>query len=190
VAADDHYCLSEVALFRDLSRREMAGISDAAPRRTVPVGQVVYDPRRPASVLFIVKSGRFRLYRSLADGRTVTTAVPGPGSVFGEMDLLGMRMGGTWAEALEPGDLCLMSRADVSALLLGDARIATRIAEQLGARILDLEERLTDLVGKSVVERTAFASSADQTRELAASSPARGWCRCTAGGYASATAAP
>lgn len=71
-------------------------------------------------VLFIVKSGRFRLYRSLADGRTVTTAMPGPGSVFGEMDLLGMRMGGTWVEALEPGDLCLMSRADVSALLLGD----------------------------------------------------------------------
>lgn len=152
---DDHYCLSEVALFRDLSRREMAGLAAAAPMRTVPVGQVVYDPGRPVSVLFIVKSGRFRLYRVVADGRTVTTALPGPGAVFGEMDLLGMRMGGTWAEALEAGDLCLMSRADVRSLLLGDPRIATRIAEQLGARIAELEQRLADLVGKSVVERTA-----------------------------------
>lgn len=152
---DDHYCLSDVALFRDLSRREMAGMAAAAPMRTVPVGQVVYDPRRPVSVLFIVKSGRFRLYRVVADGRTVTTAVPGPGAVFGEMDLLGMRMGGTWAEALEAGDLCLMSRADVRGLLLGDPRVATRIAEQLGARIAELEQRLADLVGKSVIERTA-----------------------------------
>ncbi|WP_219419020.1 Crp/Fnr family transcriptional regulator [Pseudonocardia nigra] len=152
---DDHYCLSEVALFRDLSRREMAAMAAAAPRRAVSAGQVVYDPSRPVDVLFIVKSGRFRLYRTLPDGRSVTTALPGPGAVFGEMDLLGLRMGGSWAEAVEGGDLCLLSRADVRHMLLGDPRIATRIAEQLGARIAELEQRLTDLVGKSVVERTA-----------------------------------
>lgn len=156
---EGHYCLSEVALFQDLSRREIAEMAAAAPRRTVSAGAVVYDPVRPVSVLFIVKSGRFRLYRILPDGRTVTMAVPAPGSVFGEMDLLGMRMGGTWAEALEAGDLCLMSRADVRGMLLGDPRIATRVAEQLGARIAELEQRLADLVGKSVVERTAHTLS-------------------------------
>lgn len=168
---DDHYCLSEVALFRDLSRGEMAGMAAAAPMRTVPAGQVVYAPGRAVSVLFIVKTGRFRLYRVLADGRTVTTAVPGPGSVFGEMDLLGMRMGGTWAEALESGDLCLMSRADVRGMLLGDPRIATRIAEQLGARIAELEQRLADLVGKSVVERTAHTLCVLAGAGLAGSEP-------------------
>lgn len=105
--------------------------------------QVVYDPSRPVSVLFIVKTARFRLFRVLADGRTVTTAMPGPGSVFGEMDLLGRRMVGTRAEAIEAGDLCLMSRSDVQTLLLGDPRIATRVAEQMGARIAELEQRLT-----------------------------------------------
>ncbi len=154
---DDYYCLAEVALFRDLSRREMAELSAAAPMRTVQAGQVVHDPGRPAEVLFIVKTGRFRLYRVLADGRTVTTALPGPGSVFGEMDLLGLRMGGTWAEALEADDLCLMNRADVRRLLLTDPRIATRIAELLGARIAELEQRLADLVAKTVVERAAGA---------------------------------
>ncbi|MCV2488735.1 Crp/Fnr family transcriptional regulator [Geodermatophilus sp. YIM 151500] len=152
---DDHYCLSEVALFRDLSRREMAALAAAAPMRTVAAGQVVYDPSRPVSVLFIVKSGRLRLYRVLPDGRTVTTALPGPGAVFGEMGLLGLHMGGTWAEALEDAVLCLMSPADVRSMLLSDPRIATRIAEQLGARIAELEQRVVDLAGKSVLERTA-----------------------------------
>ncbi|MDQ3990318.1 MAG: Crp/Fnr family transcriptional regulator, partial [Actinomycetota bacterium] len=127
---EGHYCLSEVALFQDLSRREIAEMAAAAPRRTVPAGAVVYDPVRPVSVLFIVKSGRFRLYRILPDGRTVTMAVPAPGSVFGEMDLLGMRMGGTWAEALEAGDLCLMSRADVRGMLLGKS-VVERTAHTL-----------------------------------------------------------
>ncbi|MDN5933296.1 MAG: Crp/Fnr family transcriptional regulator, partial [Pseudonocardia sp.] len=121
---EGHHCLDEVALFRDLSRREMAAMAAGAPRRTVAAGQVVYDPSRPTSVLFIVKSGRFRLFRFVPDGRTVTTALPGPGAVFGQMDLLGMQMGGTWAVALEPGDLCLMSRGDVRSMLLGDPRIA------------------------------------------------------------------
>jgi len=155
VPHDDPYCMSEVALFQDLSRQEMAGLAAAAPMRHVAAGEIVFDPSRPAGVLFIVKRGRLRLFRVMVDGRTVTTAILGPGAVFGEMDLLGMRMGGTWAEALEDGDVCVMSRADVRAMLLGDPRIATRIAEQLGARIAELEQRLADLVGKSVLERTA-----------------------------------
>ncbi|QYN37704.1 Crp/Fnr family transcriptional regulator [Pseudonocardia sp. DSM 110487] len=152
---DDHFCLSEVALFRDLSRREMAAMAEAAPMRTVPPGEIVYDPTRPVSVLFIVKRGRFRLFRTAADGHAVTTALPGPGAIFGEMDMLGLKMRGTWAEALDGGDLCLMSRADVRHMLLSDARIATRIAEQLGARIADLEDRLADMACKSVLERVA-----------------------------------
>lgn len=97
---DDHYCLAEVDLFRDLSRREMAALGARAPLRTVAAGQVVYTPLQPVSVLFIIKRGRIRLHHITPDGRSVTTAVLGPGTVFGEMDLLGLRMRGTWAEAL------------------------------------------------------------------------------------------
>ncbi|MGH3859684.1 Crp/Fnr family transcriptional regulator [Actinokineospora sp.] len=153
--ADEHYCLAEVDLFRDLSRREMAALGAHAPMRTVPTGQVVYTPLQPSSVLFIVKRGRIRLYRIGPDGRGVTTAVLGPGTVFGEMDLLGLRMRATWAEALEACELCLMSRTAVRGLLFTDPRIALRIAEQLSTRIADLEQRLTDLTCKALGERLA-----------------------------------
>ena len=153
--AEEHYCLAEVDLFRDLSRREMAALGAQAPLRTVATGQVVFNPLQPTAVLFIIKRGRIRLYRIAADGRSVTTAVLGRGTVFGEMDLLGLRMRATWAEALEPGELCLMSRADVRGLLFTDPRIALRIAEQLSARIADLEDRLTDLSCKALGERLA-----------------------------------
>ena len=153
--ADEFYCLAEVDLFRDLSRREMAALGARAPLRTVPAGQVVYTPHQPAQVLFILKRGRLRLYRIAPDGRGVTTAVLGPGVVFGEMDLLGLRMHACWAEALEASELCLMSRTDVRELLLADPRVALRIAEHLSGRIGDLEDRLTDLTCKSLTERLA-----------------------------------
>jgi CRP/FNR family cyclic AMP-dependent transcriptional regulator len=149
------YCLAEVDLFRDLSRREMAALGARAPMRTVPAGQVVFTPLQPAPVLFIVKRGRIRLYRIAPDGRSVTTAVLGPGTVFGEMDLLGLRMHGSWAEALDASVLCLMSRTDVQELLFTDPRIVLRIAEQLSTRVADLEQRLTDLTSKDLTERVA-----------------------------------
>jgi CRP/FNR family transcriptional regulator, cyclic AMP receptor protein len=149
------YCLAEVDLFRDLSRREMAALGARAPVRTVPPGQVVFTPLQPDPVLFIIKRGRIRLYRIAPDGHSVTTAVLGPGTVFGEMDLLGLRMHDSWAEALEAGELCVMSRTDVQELLFTDPRISLRIAEQLSTRVADLEQRLTDLTCKDLAERVA-----------------------------------
>lgn len=105
--------------------------------------------------LFIVKRGRIRLYRLAPDGRMVTSAVLEPGAVFGEMESLGLRMRGNWAEALEPSELCLMSPADVRELLFADPRIALRIAESLSTRIDELEQRLTDLSCKTIDERLA-----------------------------------
>lgn len=151
--ADEHYCIAEVDLFRDLSRREMAALGARAPRRTLAPGQVVYSPTQPTRVLFIVKRGRVRLYRLAPDGRAVTIAVLEPGTVFGELDLLGLRMRSNWAEALEPTELCLMSETDVRELLFTDPRIAQRIAESLATRIDELEQRLTDLSCKTIEER-------------------------------------
>lgn len=151
--ADEQYCIAEVDLFRDLSRREMAALGARAPRRTLTPGQVVYSPAEPVQVLFIVKRGRVRLYRFAADGRAVTNSVLEPGAVFGELELLGLRMRSNWAEALEATDLCLMSETDVRQLLFTDQRIALRIAESLSTRIDELEQRLTDLSCKTIEAR-------------------------------------
>ncbi|MDQ3761015.1 MAG: Crp/Fnr family transcriptional regulator [Actinomycetota bacterium] len=153
--AGESYCLAEAALFRGLSHRDMADLGAHAPLRTVAAGQIVYNPLQPTSVLFITKRGRVRLHRLASDGRSITTAVLGPGTVFGEMDLLGLRMRATWAEALEPSELCLMNRTEVRELLFTDPRIALRIAEQLSNRLADLEQRLTDLTCKALNERLA-----------------------------------
>lgn len=153
LADDEHYCISEVDLFQDLSRREIAAIGARAPLRSVASGQVIYHPWQPVTVLFIVKRGRVRLYRTTSDGRSVTNAILEPGAVFGEMEPLGLRMRTNWADALEATELCLMSRSDVKDMLFSDPRIAQRIAESLSARIDELERRLTDLTCKTLGER-------------------------------------
>lgn len=153
------WVLREFDLFRDLTDAEVAVIGDAAPMSQLPAGQTLYAPDRPTEVLFILKSGRIRLFQIAADGRTMTTAIIEPGQVFGEMAALGQHLDQTYAQTLEPCVVCLMSRADVERLLLSDPRIATRIAEFLGSRVAELERRLGDSVLKSAPERIAATLS-------------------------------
>jgi CRP/FNR family transcriptional regulator, cyclic AMP receptor protein len=73
------------------------------------------------------------------------------------MVIVGQRMHDSFAEALDEVVVCVMTKADVRRLLLGDPRIAARISETLGRRLGELEQRLSDAVFKSVPERIAGA---------------------------------
>lgn len=165
------WCMREVDIFADLDEREMDALAAAAPMKTYPAGALIYTPHQPLEALFILKRGRIRIFRVSSDGRALTTAVINPGTIFGEMVIVGQQMHDSFAEALDEVVVCVMSKADVQRLLLGDRRIAARIAETLGRRLAELEHRLSDAVFKSVPERLAgtlaVMGSSRQPRPLA-----------------------
>jgi len=171
---DKTWCLTEVDIFRDLSPAEMDAIAAAAPMKTFAAGEVLFSPNNPVEMLFILKRGRVRIFWVSSDGRALTTAIMMPGTIFGEMVLLGQRMYDNYAEALDEAVVCVMSRADVQRFLLSDTRIAARITAILGERLIDLERRLSDTVFKSVPQRiaTTLAMLAGQERRYVVASRA------------------
>jgi CRP/FNR family cyclic AMP-dependent transcriptional regulator len=171
---DKTWCLTEVDIFADLSPEEMDAIAAAAPMKTYAAGELLFSPHNPVETLFILKRGRVRIFRISADGRALTTAIMTPGTIFGEMVLLGQRMYANYAEALDEAVVCVMSRSDVHRFLLSDPRIAARITAILGERLVDLEQRLSDTVFKSVPQRiaTTLATLAGQDRPYGVGTPA------------------
>jgi len=163
---DRTWCLSEVDIFCDLSPGEMDAIAAAAPMKTYVAGELLFSPHNRVEALFILKRGRVRIFRVSADGRALTTAIMTPGTIFGEMVLLGQRMYDNYAEALDEAVVCVMNRVDVQRFLLSDPRIAARITAILGQRLVDMERRLSDTVFKSVPQRiaTTLATLAGQER--------------------------
>jgi CRP/FNR family cyclic AMP-dependent transcriptional regulator len=152
---DKTWCLAEVDIFCDLSPAEMDAIAAVAPMKTYAAGAILYSPHNPTETLFILKRGRVRIFRISGDGRALTTAIITPGTIFGEMVLLGQSMHDNYAEALDEAVVCVMSRACVQKFLLSDARISARITEILGKRLREMEQRLSDTVFKSVPQRIA-----------------------------------
>ncbi|MBA2679645.1 MAG: Crp/Fnr family transcriptional regulator [Ktedonobacteraceae bacterium] len=144
------HCLSAVDIFQDLSPAEILELSSRAPIRKVEAKALLYSPERPLEVLFMINEGRVQIYSLSLDGRMITHAILEAGTLFGEMALMGQSLHGSYAQALDPCTLCVMNVADVRTLLLNDTRVAQRVLEILGKRLLDVERRISILTLKLV----------------------------------------
>ncbi len=147
--------LAETEVFHDLTPTEMTELDRMTSMTTCRRGRVFYTPGETGEVLFVLKQGRVNIYRVTADGRKLVTATLGPGTIFGEMSLIGQGMRGSHAEAASECTLCVMSRADLEHLLTTYPRVALRLVETLAARLESAEARLETLAFKSVPARLA-----------------------------------
>ena len=172
---DKQIFLRDVEIFQDLTEAEVDRLGEKMPLKNVAAKTVLYTPEEPTEVLFLIKKGRVRLFRLSADGRTVTTAILEKGTFFGQLALLGQQLYGNFAEALTDCVICFISRADAKTYLIGDARIAYRVIETLGRRLLEIEQRLADAALKHVPARVAsllLQIAEKQVREGGANHPA------------------
>jgi CRP-like cAMP-binding protein len=142
-------------LFQDLSTREMEELDRITTMSTVRKGKVFYRPDETGEVLFILKKGRVQLYRISPEGKKLIIASLGPGTLFGEMALLGQQMHNTFAEAAEDCLICVMSRKDLERLILNKPQIALRVLEITSRRLRDAEERLETMAFKGIPARLA-----------------------------------
>jgi CRP-like cAMP-binding protein len=147
--------LSDVDLFRDLSERDMAELDRITTITSVPRGRVFYQPEDVSEVLFLVKSGRVQLYRISPEGKKLVIATLGPGTLFGEMALLGQQMHNAFAEALDDCLILVMNRADLERLILNKPTVGLRMLETTGKRLRDAERRLEDMAFKGIPARLA-----------------------------------
>ena len=63
-------------------------------------GELIYSPFDRADAMYIVQSGRVRLYRSAHDGRQLTLAMLDEGEVFGRVSPEGQALHDAYAEAM------------------------------------------------------------------------------------------
>lgn len=147
--------LKMVDIFQGLSRAEMQEMDQTTTMSTCRRGKIFYQPEDTSEVLFILKKGRVQLYRISPEGKKLIVSSVGPGTIFGEMAIVGQRMHNTFAEAIKDCLLCVMSRHDVERLILGKPSVALRIMDLMANRLSEAEIRLEDMAFKSIPARLA-----------------------------------
>jgi CRP-like cAMP-binding protein len=147
--------LTLVDIFEPLSKEEIERLNGQLPDRRLQESEIFFGPQDNSERLFLLQSGRVRIFRTTPDGREFTLAVVESGTVFGEMALTGQQLEGAYAQALEPSQVSTMLRADLERLILEKPEVGLRIMQLLSERLRRQETRLEDATMKDVRARLA-----------------------------------
>lgn len=143
-------------MFGDLPHEQQAHIHQLiGAARPYPTGYIFHAPTKQKGNLFILHTGRVRLYKISSEYRILTLAFLEPVSIFGEMALTGPSMHDLFAEAVTPCRVVTIERDTLYTLLQTYPRVALRIMEVMGQRLVQMEDKLADIAFKSVPQRLA-----------------------------------
>lgn len=152
----DHrfHCVSLVPVFATLSEDDRHRVAAVARTRHYDRQEMIYLPGdRPG--LHIVHRGQVKTYRLTASGGEHLVRIVGPGDFLGETAMLTTVEASDYAVALQPSEVCSISRAEIHDLLERSPDVALDVLEAVATRLHVAEEQLSAMTGLSVAERLA-----------------------------------
>ncbi|MFN8629243.1 MAG: Crp/Fnr family transcriptional regulator [Chloroflexota bacterium] len=148
--------LSELTLFAGLSPADMEAIGHATTMTRCVRGQQVLAPDDPPDRIHIVKAGRLRLYRLSPDGRQLTLDIAEPGTILGDMAMLGQgRVPEAYAEAIEDGVICTLTPDELRRLIGRYPVIGVNVIGHLSRRLAAAEAEVEAMAYRRVDQRLA-----------------------------------
>ena len=147
--------LPAVDLFRDFTEEEVREVERVTVLQHFAKGRLLYTPGETGEALFLLRQGAVQIYRMSAEGRKLVIAHLLPYSFFGEMSCIGQGMYDAYAEAIADSEVIVMNCADLERLLISKPRVALRILEAFGKRVIEAEQQLEDIAFKGLVARLA-----------------------------------
>jgi CRP/FNR family transcriptional regulator len=148
--------LRHIPLFSELDERAILRLAERCVARDVGTGHVLFTTGDECRGLYIIETGRVRIYRTNAEGREQVLHIEGPGRPVAELPLLD---GGSYpasAETLEESRLVFLPRADFESLYRTNPDIAQAIIRALGRRLRHLVHVTETLAFRDVAARLAL----------------------------------
>jgi CRP/FNR family cyclic AMP-dependent transcriptional regulator len=127
--------LRQVPLFQALDDDQISQISGLLKERRYHKGDTVFHQGDPGGCLYLVTSGRIRIFLNSPDGREATVRFYGPNSTFGEFSVLDGEPRSASAAAVDDVTTLLLYRADFMGLLRQHFDLVERMFAMLTERL-------------------------------------------------------
>jgi len=145
--------LRKTPLFASLTETEIAALASRVTKRQFHRGELLFGEGDPCIGLFLVASGKIRIFKLSAGGREQVLAVEGPGSSFAQVPVFD---GGNYpaaASALEDTDVLFISRKDFQNFCREHPDVALKVIAVVGSRLRRLVGIIEELSFTTVRQR-------------------------------------
>jgi len=147
--------LKTVPLFVALAQDQLAVLAKCVTLKRFPRGAPILLAGQLTDALYVMHSGRAKVYESRPDGREVILSMMGPGDFFGEMALLDDLPCSASVESLETCELLRIAKGDFTRCLAGSFELTTRIMLALVGRLRRADRQIESLALMDVYGRVA-----------------------------------
>lgn len=132
-------CIRKVPLLADLNQEEIEKISEGVVFTDYKKGEYIFRTGDKADKLYIVVSGKMKIYNYLSDGREQILYIYSPGDFVGAFNLLKEDEFKYNAEALEDTTISTLSKNKFNDIILKNPEITLKVLEKAYERIRDAE---------------------------------------------------
>jgi len=147
--------LKNIPLFTGLHEPELAVLSSDGVRKPFPRNALIIQQGAAGDALFIVLSGKVKVFLTSEDGKEVTLSTLGPGDFVGEMALIDNEPRSAGVMTMEPSEFFILSRADFRTALQSNANLAINLMKGLCQRLRITDDKIGALALLDVYGRVA-----------------------------------
>jgi CRP-like cAMP-binding protein len=155
VATDPIALLKGVPLFAELSDELLATLAPHLHRRGFRRGTMLFHKDQAGDALYIIESGRVRIFRPEEGGKELDIDQKGPRDVFGEMALLDGQPRSASVEAQEDTVVFTLSREEFQRALAASPPLAAAVIAMLSRTLRHLMDYAETLAFLDVPARVA-----------------------------------
>jgi len=147
--------LQQVELFQGLSAEELEALAASSNTRSFPKNTVVIHENDPADSLFIIESGKVKVYCSDKNGKEFIMNTQSEGDYFGELALLDDSSRSASVRTVEKSSFCIVHKDDFNRVLQDHPNMSRKLIQNLAARVRKLTADVKSLALQDVYGRVA-----------------------------------
>ena len=139
-------CIHNIPLLSGLDESEIDKISAGVSSRTFKKGEVVFSQGEKANKLYIVCTGKIKIFKNLMEGKEQILYILSGGDFIGAFNLLKEDQFDFSAVALETTEISMLEKSAFDKVMISNPEITLKIFEKAYERIIKAEslvERLS-----------------------------------------------
>ena len=145
--------LEKVEIFEGLTPQELEALSSSSIMRNYPKNTVIINENDHADSLYVIESGRVKVYCSDKNGKEFIMNTLGEGDYFGELALLDDDKRSASVRTMEKANFCIIYKEDFNKVLDQHPNIAKTLIRNLTRRVRKLTQDVKALALQDVYGR-------------------------------------
>jgi len=147
--------IKAVPFFTLLSDRELDVIRAVASEKTYPKNAVVLTEGEMGDSLYMIQSGKVKVFIGDEEGREIILKILGPGAFFGEMSMIDKQPRSASVTTIEASTFQVLTHAAFERCVEQEPRIANMVMQILAQRVREADRKIGTLALMDVYGRVA-----------------------------------